>query len=111
MDALLSNLMKLLAVFSLVLLNGFFVAAELSLVKIRDTQIETLVLKGHRRAKIVRRLIGNLDATISAIQFGITLASLGLGVLVEPVFEAVLSPIFAMLSVESQTVKHTVAIL
>ncbi len=83
-----------MGVFALVLLNGFFVAAELALVRIRDTQIETLVLKGHRRAKIVRRLIKNLDATISAIQFGITLASLGLGVLVEPVFAALLAPLF-----------------
>src|SRR5258708_4537244 len=110
MDALISNLMKLLGVLALVLLNGFFVAAELALVRIRDTQIESLVLKGHRRAKIVRRLIRNLDATISAIQFGITLASLGLGVLVEPVFTALLAPVFNWLNVESEAIKHTVAI-
>lgn len=111
MDILLSNLAKLLGVFALVLLNGFFVAAELALVRIRDTQIETLVLKGHRRAKIVRRLIKNLDATISAIQFGITLASLGLGVLVEPVFESLLAPLFDWLQVASLPVRHTVSIL
>jgi len=94
MDSLLSNLFRLLGVLGLVLVNGFFVAAELALVRIRETQIETLVLKGHRRARIVWRLIKNLDATIGAIQFGITLASLGLGVLVEPVFEALLAPAF-----------------
>ncbi len=55
-----SLLLKLLAVGALVLLNGFFVAAELAVVKIRDTQLETLVLKGHRRAKIARHLIRNL---------------------------------------------------
>lgn len=110
MDALISNLVRLLGVLALVLLNGFFVAAELALVRIRDTQIESLVLKGHRRAKIVRRLIRNLDATISAIQFGITLASLGLGVLVEPVFTALLAPVFGWLRVESEAIKHTVAI-
>ncbi len=86
-------------------------AAELALVKLRDTQIEGLVLKDDRRAKIVRRLTSNLDATISAIQFGITLAALGLGVLVEPVFEALLGPVFSSLGVESPTVKHAVAIL
>ncbi len=111
MDLLLSNLARLLGVFALVLMNGFFVAAELALVRIRDTQIETLVLKGHRRAKIVRSLIKNLDATISAIQFGITLASLGLGVLVEPVFAALLAPLFDWLQVTSPAVRHTVAIL
>src|SRR5581483_5171321 len=111
MDLLLSNVVRLLGVFALVLLNGFFVAAELALVRIRDTQIETLVVKGHRRAKMVRHLINNLDATISAIQFGITLASLGLGVLVEPVFEALLTPLYNWLQVESGAVRHTVAIL
>src|SRR5579862_1698981 len=101
MDPVMANLLKLLGVLALVLVNGFFVAAELALVKIRDTQIEPLALKGHRRAKVVWRLIKNLDATISAIQFGITLASLGLGVLVEPVFEALLAPAFNALHVSS----------
>src|SRR5437667_1594033 len=103
--------LRLLAVGALVLLNGFFVAAELAVVKIRDTQLETLVLKGHRRAKIARHLIQNLDAAISATQLGITLASLGLGVLVEPVFAALLAPIFSSLQIESSAVQHTVAIL
>ncbi len=106
-----SNLAKLLGVLALVLTNGFFVAAELALVRIRDTQLEALVVKGHRRAKIVRRLIRNLDTTISAIQFGITLANLGLGALMEPVFQAVLAPIFNGLAVNSEPVRHTVSIL
>ena len=109
-DAIQSIALKILAVLGLVLANGFFVAAELALVKIRDTQLDALVLKGRRRAIIARRLIGNLDATISATQFGITLASLGLGVLVEPVFEALLAPVFMWLNVESESVKHTAAI-
>ena len=106
-----SLLLKLLAVGALVLLNGFFVAAELAVVKIRDTQLDTLVLKGHRRAKIARQLIRNLDSAISATQLGITLASLGLGVLVEPVFNALLAPIYSGLKVESETVRHTASIL
>jgi len=111
MDGLISNLLKLLGVLALVLLNGFFVAAELAMVKIRDTQIETLVVRGDRRAKILRRLIKNLEATISATQLGITLASLGLGVLVEPVFAALLAPLFDWLRVDSLTFRHTAAIL
>src|SRR2546427_8170283 len=106
-----SLLLKLLAVGALVLLNGLFVAAELAVVKIRDTQLDTLVLKGHRRAKIARQLIRNLDAAISATQLGITLASLGLGVLVEPVFNALLAPIYSWLKVESETVRDATAIL
>jgi CBS domain containing-hemolysin-like protein len=111
MDSLMSNLLKLLGVLALVLVNGFFVAAELALVRIRETQIETLIVKGHRRAKIVWRLIKNLDATIGAIQFGITLASLGLGVLVEPVFETLLTPEFNALGVNSPAVRRTVSII
>jgi len=110
MEGLTANLLRVLGVLALVLTNGFFVAAELALIRIRDTQLEPLVAKGHRRARIARRLVQNLDATISAIQFGITLASLGLGVLVAPVFEGLLKPIFDALSLRSETMKHTTAI-
>ena len=106
-----SILLNLLAVAGLVLLNGFFVAAELALVKIRGTQLDTLILKRHRRAKIARQLVQNLDAAIGATQLGITLASLGLGVLVEPVFNALLTPVYTGLNVQSETVRHTVAII
>ncbi|MDB6022344.1 MAG: hypothetical protein JWQ04_2201 [Pedosphaera sp.] len=111
MDFVTSNLVRLLGVMALVLLNGFFVAAELALVKIRDTQIETMATGGNRRAKIVQRLLKNLEAAISATQLGITLASLGLGILVEPVFVALLTPVFDALNVVSYNVRHTVAIL
>src|SRR5580698_10111792 len=111
MDWLTSNLLKLLGVLGLVLVNGFFVAAELSLVRIRETQVEPLAKQGNWRAKIVRRLIQNLDTTISAIQFGITLANLGVGVLLEPVFEAVLTPLFNGLGVQSEAVRHLSSIV
>src|SRR5258706_7044632 len=81
-DALIDNGLKILAVFALVLLNGFFVAAELALVRIRDTQLEALVAKGNRRAKMARHIVTHIDAYISTTQFRITLASLGLGVAV-----------------------------
>jgi len=96
---------------ALVLVNGFFVAAELALVRVRDTQLETRVRKGHRRAHVARLLIRNLDTAISATQLGITLVSLGLGVLVEPVFAAVLEPVFQSLRIASGTVRHTTTIL
>ncbi|EEF60419.1 hemolysin family protein [Pedosphaera parvula] len=110
MDTFSTNVVRLLGVFGLVLLNAFFVAAELALVKVRDTQVETLISKGNRRAKILRLLTKNLDAAISATQVGITLASLGLGMLVEPVFKALLDPVFGWLHVDSETIRHTVAL-
>ncbi|MDQ6631997.1 MAG: hemolysin family protein [Verrucomicrobiota bacterium] len=110
MEIFLANLIKLFGVLTLVLLNGFFVAAELALVKIRDTQLDALIVKGHRRAKIVRVLTHNLDAAISATQLGITLASLGLGMLVEPVFAALLLPFFKWFHVESESLKHSISL-
>ena len=61
-----SILLKLLAVGALVLLNGFFVAAEFALVKVRETQLAPLIAKGHRRARIAKRVVKNLDASLSA---------------------------------------------
>jgi CBS domain containing-hemolysin-like protein len=98
-----------LLVIFLVLLNGFFVAAEFAIVKIRDTQIDPLVAKGNRRARVARRVITNLDASLSATQLGITLASLGLGWFAEPIFGKLLSPLLDWLSVDSAQARHSIA--
>ena len=74
----------LLAVFLLVLANGFFVASEFALVGVRRSRIATLAQGGDRRAARLLGLVDNLNAYISATQLGITLASLGLGWLGEP---------------------------
>src|SRR2546427_12645460 len=92
--------LNLLLVLSLVLVNGLFVAAEFALVKIRGTQLDTLVAKGHRRAKVARHIIANLNAYLSATQLGITMTSLGLGWVGEPLFTFVLSPLLISLHVE-----------
>jgi CBS domain containing-hemolysin-like protein len=94
------TILKLASVPFLVLLNGFFVAAEFALVKIRDTQLETLVSTGYRRAKVARRIVRNLDAALSATQLGITLASLGLGWVGKPVFATLLAPVIGHFKVE-----------
>jgi CBS domain containing-hemolysin-like protein len=109
LDAVMVLGLKLLLVAVLVLLNGFFVAAEFALVKIRDTQLHPLIGKGQRRAKVARRLIKNLDASLSATQLGITLASLGLGWVGEPVFAALLEPVMKWLQIESPQAQHSLA--
>src|SRR5947208_12664180 len=106
-----SLLLKLLAVAALVLLNGFFVAAEFALVKVRETQLAPLIAKGHRRARIANRVLGNLDASLSACQLGITLASLGLGWVGEPVFASLLEPVLRLLHVTSPHVQHYLAFI
>jgi CBS domain containing-hemolysin-like protein len=104
-------ILKIAAVLVLVLLNGFFVAAEFAIVKIRDTQLDHLIQKGHRRARVARHILANLDRYLSAAQLGITLASLGLGALGEPVFTALLQPVLDWLRIDSSQVRHTVAVI
>jgi CBS domain containing-hemolysin-like protein len=77
----------------LVALNGFFVAAEFALVKVRPTQIEPFVAEGQRRAAVAQHMLRHLDAYLSATQLGITLSSLALGVVGEPAFAWLIAPL------------------
>jgi len=77
----------------LVALNGFFVAAEFALVKVRPTQLEPAAEEGHRRATVALHMTRHLDAYLSATQLGITLASLGLGWVGEPAFAWIIAPL------------------
>lgn len=97
-----------LAVF-LLLLNAFFVAAEFALVKVRATQLEPLVDKNHRTAKIARHIVANIDPYLSATQLGITLASLGLGWVGEPAVVHLLEPAFMWAGITDPAVAHSVA--
>lgn len=106
-----SIILKLLAVAILVLLNGFFVAAEFALVKIRDTQLEPLIRDGSGSARVARRVLGNLDASLSACQLGITLASLALGWVGEPVFSALLTPVLNAFNIHNPDLRHTLSFL
>ena len=100
---------KILAVLVLVLLNGFFVAAEFALVKIRDTQLTPKIRQGNRRAKVAQLILQRLDSFLSAAQLGITLASLGLGWIGEPVFMTLLQPVFGWMNIESVSLQHALA--
>ena len=71
-------LAKLLGILVLVLLNGFFVAAEFALVKIRGSQLDTLIEEGRKGATLARHLTTNLEAYLSASQLGIGIGSGGL---------------------------------
>ncbi len=92
----------------LVLLNGFFVAVEFAMVKVRSTRIDTLLQEGNTRAKYAKRLVDNLDAYLSACQLGITLASLGLGWIGEPAIARLIEPFMMDLGLP-EAVIHTVA--
>ena len=103
--------LRILAVVVLVLLNAFFVASEFALVKIRDTQLTPLIRRGHRRAQVADFILQRLDASLSAAQLGITLASLGLGWIGEPVFVVLLGPVFGWLNVESEQMRRLLAFI
>jgi len=109
-NPLIHNALNLLAVVLLVLLNAFFVAAELALVRIRDTQLAALAAKGNRRAKMARQIVARIDAYIGATQFGITLVSMAVGVVVEPEFRDLLNPLFDLLKITSLEAQRSIAI-
>jgi len=81
----------------LVFLNGFFVAAEFALVRVRGSQIELQVKTGSRMARLTRSIMANMAGYLAATQLGITIASLGLGVVGEDVFTRVMLNLFATL--------------
>ncbi len=87
--------LRLLGLFALVAVNGFFAAVEFSLVAVRHSRVRQLVDEGRVRAKIVLDLIGKLDRVVSGVQVGITLTSLGLGALGEATLASILSPLVA----------------
>ena len=93
----------------LVLLNGFFVAAEFAIVKLRATKVDALAEKNGWRGHILRTVHNQLDAYLSACQLGITLASLGLGWVGEPAFAHLLEPLLSAIGIESPKLVHGIA--
>lgn len=100
----------LLTIF-LVLLNGFFVAAEFAIVKVRASQIDIKAREGHPMAALSRHIIVNLDAYLSATQLGITIASLGLGWIGEEVVSELIIELFVFAGLDlSPETAHNIAL-
>src|SRR3954469_9249133 len=87
--------LEMLALLGLIVLNAFFVAAEYGLVPSRRTRIRELEHEGSRRARQVLRITGDPPRFISAMQLGVTLTSLAIGALGEPVFAHLFDPVMA----------------
>lgn len=94
LDGVISNILYLFFALFLVFLNGFFVAAEFAIVKVRSTRIAQFE---DRRGKLAQKILANLDAYLSATQLGITLASLGLGWVAEPAVAALIRPLLTLI--------------
>src|SRR3954471_14927238 len=88
-------LFELVAVAALILLNGFFVAAEYGLVTVRRTRMQELAHEGHRRARQVMQITDSPPRFIAAMQLGVTLTSLGIGALGEHALTRLFDPVLA----------------
>ena len=104
------NIINIIIVILLVFMNGFFVATEFAMVKVRKSRIETLALDGDRNAKYTLTVVRDLNSYLSACQLGITLASLGLGWVGEPAVANMLNPVFNLLNLSESTV-HSISFI
>lgn len=105
------DLLAFAAAVALVLLNGFFVATEFALVKVRPTRIEELLRKRARGARSARAIIGHIDGYLSATQLGVTLSSLGLGWIGEPAFARLLQVPLVAIGIEDPAWLHRIALV
>lgn len=95
----------------LVLVNGFFVAAEYAFVRVRGTQLDELAKTGSARARLAARISADIEPYISTVQLGVTLASLGVGLLGEPAVSRLVDPVFGWLRDLSEAAFHVVSFL
>src|SRR5213595_1193521 len=101
---------KLAVIAALVALNGFFVACEFSIIKVRASQLDELAEEGNMRARFAKYVRGHLDAYLSATQLGITLASLALGWIGEQFLVNILEPFFALVNIHSHGLVTSVSV-
>ena len=105
------SLLSLGAALVLVALNGFFVAAEFALVRVRDSRLVQLEQEGSTRAARARTALQDLDAYLSVCQVGITVASLALGWVGEPAVSALLRPLLHGVGIESERIVELIAVI
>jgi CBS domain containing-hemolysin-like protein len=103
--------LNLLAALILVALNGFFVAAEFALVRVRESRIVQLEQEGSARAGVVHGALRDLDAYLSVSQVGITIASLALGWVGEPAVSALIAPGLQALGIENESLIELIAVV
>ncbi|HIS36655.1 TPA: HlyC/CorC family transporter [Candidatus Scatousia excrementigallinarum] len=102
---------NLFVIIFLLFSNGFFVASEFAMVKVRKTRIEQLVKEGNFNAKIALEALKDLDKFIAAVQLGVTISSIGLGWVGEGTLARIIEPLFSFLPGISQNIAtHTVSV-
>jgi CBS domain containing-hemolysin-like protein len=107
MSVMSDTIVNLLVAVSLLAANAFFVAAEFALVKSRGFRINAMAEQNRFAARLLKQMIGNIEAYLACCQLGITMASLGLGWVGEPTVAALLSPILSELGMSDATLHFT----
>lgn len=105
---LFSLLFDALVIIFLIFMNGFFVAAEFAVAKVRPSQLEMLCQQGNRQAGYAKKLVDHIDVSLSVTQLGITFTSLGLGWVGEPMVAAWIMPVCLSFGL-GEAVGHTVS--
>jgi magnesium and cobalt exporter, CNNM family len=104
------SLFSVLAALVLIILNGFFVAAEFALVRVRESRIMQLEQEGSARARVVHGALRDLDTYLSVCQVGITIASLALGWVGEPAVSAFIRPALQALGIHNEGIVELVSV-
>lgn len=111
-DDTILSILKIIAVFALVFANGFFVAAEFSLVAVRRSRVAELVAQKRTNAPALQKALDNLDANLAATQLGITISSLALGWIGEPALAHLIQPLLSALPSSWATAgSHVIAVV
>ena len=110
MSPIYGYLLKFIFVLILIFFNAFFVVSEFAIVKIRRTKLEEMIKNGNKRASIALKVTEHLDSYLSAIQLGITLASLGLGWIGEPAVAHLFEDLFGEVFTQNPILLHSVSI-
>jgi len=109
-DSAVSEVLSIAAVLLLVFANGFFVAAEFSLVAVRRSRVTELVGEGRRNARALQHTVDRLDASLAATQLGITISSLALGWIGEPALAHLVEPLLAPLGGWATSASHGLSV-
>src|SRR5919106_6543240 len=106
-----ATLVNLLLALFLLAANAFYVAAEFALVKSRGFRINAMAEQSRFGARLLKKMVGNVEAYLACCQLGITMASLGLGWVGEPTVEALLRPALAPLHMPEPALHFTAFIV
>jgi CBS domain containing-hemolysin-like protein len=102
-------ILGIIGAFVLVAANGFFVATEFGIARVRPTQVAEVLAAGRPGSKSLKHAVDHIDAYLAACQLGITISSIGLGFVAKPAFEELLKPVINPLSGEGETLAYVLS--